>query len=96
MKIQSLWFNIIAEFRVVSWDDLKAGDQFYYYIIRHLGPDRHAMGPFKMIDPSRTIIQNENGVSMNFTGLREKTQPIMLAQERERFEHIHETTTETI
>lgn len=52
---------------VVTWADLRPGDELWYFIARagRFDPDS-PYGPFTVVDPAQGRIRNSSGVELNF------------------------------
>lgn len=66
-------------FRLVSWDDLEAGDTLWYVIKRGHGAGPVPHGPFKLVDPDGLRLSNPQGVVLSFGKLRDRLQPVVEA-----------------
>lgn len=59
------WFKADTKMRLVEWEDIKAGECFYYSIKKHRST-KMAHGPFRMSDPKNRIISNSQGFEIKF------------------------------
>lgn len=54
--------EIVAKFKVTSWEKLYIGQTMYYLVPNHY---RQVHGPFVVVDPAQGRLKNMNGVQMN-------------------------------
>ena len=76
--IRTFQMTISARFKLVSWDDLKAGESFYYYLMRSKIGDQEPHGPFVMVDPATCRIRNGQNVELPFERYKTQLQPMRL------------------
>lgn len=56
----------MVRFRVVAWSDLAARQLVYY----RLAADGYAHGPFRVVDPGDSRLENAGGVGFRLTSAR--------------------------
>lgn len=64
-----LTISIPTRMRIVTWDDLRPGNEIWYLIPDKRGYVREedAHGPFKVVDQTTCTLRNTNGVELALT-----------------------------
>jgi hypothetical protein len=57
------------EFREVAWEDLRPGDEVFYFIPARRPPE-DAHGPFTVVDPAAHLLRNAQGVALRLHSVR--------------------------